>query len=1330
MSETGSRSPVPPPPPPPTQKYSHRAANALARFAPFFGSRPPSPQSSRVDGPRSIRSKSLPGEPQTVTHRTGIPILALDISPERTHAVIGGKDILKTIRVSPDHSSEEFNIRNAVISYASTHHDAGVSMPHKDQLNVRDVKWSHSNYDRIIATAVANGRIVVYDLQRPGLQLCRFQGHNRQVHRLAFNPHLASWLLSGSQDGTIRMWDLRSASANRGLSTCGSKHVYHGNSDAIRDVRWSPTDGVVFATASDSGAIQMWDSRKTNAPLMRIAAHDRPCFAVDWHPDGKHIVSGGTDRQVKVWDFSSSAERRQKPAFQFRTPQAVTNVRWRPPSWVGNSPSSGEWQSSQVVTSYDKDDPRIHLWDLHRPHMPFREFDRYDSPAADLLWHSKDLLWTVGEVGAFTQTDLRYAITVVKRRPMCSVAWSPNGEFVAFAQPRPRRRPLGVSTTEFLHHDEDQASTGHRSLSHSPPDDILDDEALASSLRHPQTKSTTVRASKSLGNTPPGGMNVIPVLPLEQALTKSSTTIPSQLGAIGTIPGATYDAFLFRFLAGQYSPMMDERPGRRGHVEILNSLMESLDHNAERADDVSLPKLAQTWRIVKFSILQELQSRSRELSGGVKGKSSKDGLLNDKSRTDENRQGKVKSRLFKGVMETEGPRSRVPEESTSNMTTPLAQPLPDSPDDSWTSSDSQMPSLLENAVDLDPLPPSVLSSHNGWGMSGPDASRVSSLPQEQFLPSHDINLVGEPVTGLLREPFESDPDSDQRSAPRAIAGRADWRLRGRPDLPREGSEDDYDQKLEDKRAAIRDFKQHPKKPLILESTMESNRPPTLERYSRHDSSESFPMFSASTDSSHPSKSVGASYSSNGRFPERRLSDANQAGGRPSNVVRRESSLEPAAEQPEDDMDIDESTLEEERKHLERPSSPPELLTESTPLEQPGSDETFPSKNTPPASTAAYSAMAGIYEDLSQVKIPLAPNSSDLKPWSIEAILKEAVRYYHSSSSSVDIQTAAHLLQKLHVLFQGCEQILPYEECEMIFKSYNECLIRHSMDLEAAELRLSCVPTYPGVYDYAQADTFINVFCYTCQRPYENPMRDNTRCHRCDTPQAPCSICMSIDPPVEWAAAAQMQSQSGSTGSLSPDPDAETISHLSSRSSVPTEPIPPVELVGLDSFSAPRPKGSALWAWCQGCGHGGHMACITTWLGDLFISEGGCATPGCSHDCGPGPRREYNRQALLTESKRRDSASRTSGTGLVKRDPWTKGESKAVEKVRGMLGAAGVVAATGGGGAGSNASTVSSAGGQGQISPGAVSPKKVRLVTPGEQGKGRGPTSRSNIAPQE
>ncbi|KAJ5774291.1 hypothetical protein N7457_009187 [Penicillium paradoxum] len=1276
---SGSRSPVPPPPPPPPQKYSNRAANALARFAqPFFsGSRPPSPQSSRADGPRSIRSKSLPGEPQTVTHKTGIAISALDISPEGTHAVIAGKEILKTIQVSPNRSSEEFNIRNAVVSYASTHHDAGVSMPHKDQLNVKDVKWSHGNHDRTIATAVANGRIVVYDLQRPGLQLCRFQGHNRQVHRLAFNPHRPSWLLSGSQDGTIRMWDLRSASANRGTSTCGSKHSYQGNSDAIRDVRWSPSDGVVFATASDSGAIQMWDYRKVNAPLMRIAAHDRPCFAVDWHPDGKHIVSGGTDRQVKVWDFSSSAERRQKPAFQFRTPQAVTNVRWRPPSWVGESPASGEWQSSQIVTSYDKEDPRIHLWDLRRPHVPFREFDRYDTPASDLLWRSKDLLWTVGEAGAFTQTDVRYAPAVVNRRPMCSVAWSPNGEFVAFGQQRPMRRPLGVNASELLLPEEDEDSLGEQSLSRSPTDDIFDEAALATSLRNQPTKSAGIRPSKSLGSTPPKTVDLTPVLPLEQALAKIATPMPSQVGTIASIPGATNDPAVFRYLASHYTPLIDEHHEHKTQAEVLNSLVQSLDHNAECADDVSQAQLAQTWRIVKFAILQELERRARDHPPRGKDRLSKDGSLIGKSRDDGH---KIKSRLFKSVMEA------VPEaDSTSNMPTPLARPLPDSPKDSWSSTDSQIPSLSDGMIDLDPLPPSVLSDHNGWGISD---SGTRHIP----LPRRHSSIDDTHSLGHLRDPRQEDLDSEQRSAPRAIAGQADWRRRGHPDFPPENSEDDYDQKLEDKRAAIRDYKQYHKKPLNLESPMESNRPPRSEHY--QNSSESFPMFSTS-DSSHPSKSIGASYSSNGQL-ESQFLDPGQSANRLSGTLRRGSVLASTREESEDEL-FDQVVSGTDRLHLERPSSPPTLITESTPLQELAKLDNMPWLGAMPCSSI---------QGISRVQIPLTPDGTDLKPWGIEAILKEAVRYYHSSSSSVDIQTAAHLLQKLHILFRDCEQILPYEECEMVFKTYNEHLIRHSMDLEAAELRLSCVSNYPAVYDYAQTDSFINVYCHTCQRPFENSTQDNTRCHRCNTPQAPCSICMSLEPPAEWVSEQHLDE--------TPDSNSETSSNSSTQSSVPTEPVPDSEIKNLEPFTVPRPKGSALWTWCQGCGHGGHLACITTWLGDISTSEGGCATAGCLHDCGPGPRRELNRQALQAESKRRDSTSRSAGVGLVKRDPWTKGESKAVEKVRGMLGIAGVAAATGGSGAGPVTNTSSPV----PVSPGAMSPKRVRLVTPNEQESAR------------
>ncbi|PYH40887.1 WD repeat protein [Aspergillus saccharolyticus JOP 1030-1] len=1332
----GNTSPVPPPPPPPapvqqSHKYSNRAASALARFAqPFFsGSRPPSPhtQSGRADlsaGPRSTRSKSLPGASQTISHKTGIPIAALDISPQRTHAVIGGKEILKTIRVSPDHSSEEFNLRSAIISYSSTHHvGSGLSARHKDQLTVRDVKWSHGEHDQIIATAVANGRIVVYDLHRTGLECCRFQGHSRQVHRLAFNPYHSSWLLSGSQDSSIRMWDMRAASAERGVLVCGSTELFNGNSDAIRDIRWSPTDRVLFATATDSGAIQLWDCRKTSAPLMRITAHDRPCYSVDWHPNGKHLVSGGTDRQVKVWDFSTSAERRQKPAFQFRTPQAVLNVRWRPPSWAREPDGAGDWQSSQVVTSYDKEDPRVQLWDLRRPHIPFREFDRYDSHATDLLWHSKDLLWTVGEAGAFTQTDVRYSPQVINQRPTCAVAWSPTGEVLAFVQKRPRRNALGPVTTEFVGPRQEESSSGEV-LSQSPVDEFLDELPLPAT-RHRYSKSSSVRPSKSLGSTPPSASELVPVLPLERLLSQIKAPEVRQLGVIGGIPGATLDQDTYQYLASHYHPLLSE-PGTVSINNPIQSFLESFNHNAQCSEEMSLFQLAQTWRVIQYAVIQELDSRAKQkplsLDKGlrdVKKRPSKEGPVPEKQRTmEDGRQDKFKNKLIKSVVDSDASKRYVTDtEGASNMSTPLAQPLPDSPLGSLDSSISHMTSL-NDTTEIQPLPASILSPKIGT-MSSNDWSSVSDVdhrPLRDFQESR-----GQANEGALLAPESLPPDflrpsvahdlaDDQRSAPRAITGRTDWHIRKPVGISKEVSEvDEYDLKMEDKRAAIRDYKLHPKKVLTLDSRMDADKPPT---YHRQESSESFPMFSASTESSHPSKYMGTSLSSAARLHETALNeDRDEQADEPITSMsiirtRGESSLGPdVVPKTELDSELSQEDLPGSSTiHLDRPSSPPPLVKESQPLEPCTFEEGSQILHTEPGAQGT----SGALKQFSDVSIPIAPDTNTNKPWSVELLFKEAIRHYHSGTI-VDIQSAAHLLLKMRTLFQDCDQILPSGESELILKAYNEQLLRQSTYMEAAELRLLCVPSYPAVYEYAQADTYMNVFCFTCKRPYENPRSDNGRCYRCNTPQDPCAICMSVDPPPEWVAELSTPSDHPAFGSGS------TYTLSASHSSLETQPIPHSEIQHIDALLSEntlphRPKGATLWTWCQGCGHGGHLACISTWLSDVSISEGGCATPGCMHDCGPGPRREQNRSVLLEETKKRDSAGRKAGVGFVKRDTWSKGESRAVEKVRGMLGV--------GASAGSTSTTATTSAGPSGASSTTMSPKKVRLVTPSEQGKPR------------
>jgi hypothetical protein len=396
-------------------------------------------------------------------------------------------------------------------------------------------------------------------------------------------------------------------------------------------------------------------------------------------------------------------------------------------------------------------------------------------------------------------------------------------------------------------------------------------------------------------------------------------------------------------------------------------------------------------------------------------------------------------------------------------------------------------------------------------------------------------------------------------------------------------------------------------------------------------------------------------------------------------------------------------------HLDRPSTPPPLLKESTPLRTMHEEEQELTGSAGTTNGESIGGGAKFEDEICQIPIPIMSNMERDNPWSAELLLTKAIRHYHSSTH-VDVQSAAHLLQKLHILFDDCENILPRQESESIFKAYNETLIRQSMYIEAAELRLLCVSSYSAVYEYAQGDTYMNVFCFTCKRPYENPKNDNTRCYRCNTPQEACSICLSLEPPPEW-----VSEQSLSSDGLSHDLHTALSSHLlpSSHSSltepISTEPIPSEKFE--TQYQPPSTKGLALWSWCQGCGHGGHLACISTWLKDVDISEGGCATPGCMHDCGPGPRREQNSNVLLEESKKRDSASRKAGVGFVKRDTWTRGESKAVEKVRGMLG----VGAQAGNVSSSNTVTANVAPG-GTTSNTMSSPKKVRLVTPSEQQK--------------
>ncbi|KAK0924932.1 SEA (Seh1-associated) complex subunit [Friedmanniomyces endolithicus] len=592
----------------PAPRPLQRARDAAYRFIGYPPSRPSSAQSPGEDRPwLSGRLPTLGAtENAMASHKTGLEINAIAVNGSGTHVLLGGKEIFKTVKVENGVCIEEINLRTAI---RSTPTSASGRPRQTYSIDIADVAWAKGNSSHFVAAATSSGKIILYDLGHAGIQAAQLHEHFRQVHKVTFNPHSGNLLLSGSQDGTVRLWDIRDARDQ--ASTLRSKRKYSGQSDGVRDVKWSPTDGVDFAFGTDSGWVQCWDMRNLNAPKVKIPAHALSCNIVDWHPDGKHLASAGSDKTVRVWDVSG--HRRGKASWEIKTPYPVLNARWRPSCESSMPADNGARQCTQLVTGYDREHPTLHLWDFRRPALPFREMVPYPSAPTDLTWHSRDLLWTVGREGVFLQADIQHASKVIDKRNLQTFDVSSSGEvnFVVQKRGQQRRSPNLSSkrnTTTFLPGTNDSQSTTDAAtgapidsvaprssplthVSRSWQDDSLDHSFLSiRPARQSKRSNSGVKASSSSHNPA--------ILVLDRILHNRMSFSPQQLAVRGILP-YHLDPKVFRFLASNYARI--PHLAAEADEVLAGSLLRGLQRNHDAAETAGLYQLAQTWKIVGFA---------------------------------------------------------------------------------------------------------------------------------------------------------------------------------------------------------------------------------------------------------------------------------------------------------------------------------------------------------------------------------------------------------------------------------------------------------------------------------------------------------------------------------------------------------------------------------------------------------------------------------------------------------------------------------------------------------------------------------------------------------
>jgi WD40 repeat protein len=116
-------------------------------------------------------------------------------------------------------------------------------------------------------------------------QLVVQSGHHSLMADLAFSPD-SRWLISGNQDGTIKIWDLLTG---RELRT------FVGHTGMVWRLDVS-RDGRRLASASNDGTTRLWDVE--TGRLLQTWRHHWPVWAVALSADATVVAAGGADRVV------------------------------------------------------------------------------------------------------------------------------------------------------------------------------------------------------------------------------------------------------------------------------------------------------------------------------------------------------------------------------------------------------------------------------------------------------------------------------------------------------------------------------------------------------------------------------------------------------------------------------------------------------------------------------------------------------------------------------------------------------------------------------------------------------------------------------------------------------------------------------------------------------------------------------------------------------------------------------------------------------------------------------------------------------------------------
>jgi WD40 repeat protein len=141
----------------------------------------------------------------------------------------------------------------------------------------------------------SDGTFKVWDMES-GVEIRSIKVDTEKVTAISVTPD-GRHAISGSWDGTIKVWDMESGVEIRTIKV---------DTEGVTAISVTP-DGRHAISASHDNTLKIWDM-ESGSEIRTLKGHTDTVWTVAVTPDGRRAISGSSDNTIKVWDMESGVE--------------------------------------------------------------------------------------------------------------------------------------------------------------------------------------------------------------------------------------------------------------------------------------------------------------------------------------------------------------------------------------------------------------------------------------------------------------------------------------------------------------------------------------------------------------------------------------------------------------------------------------------------------------------------------------------------------------------------------------------------------------------------------------------------------------------------------------------------------------------------------------------------------------------------------------------------------------------------------------------------------------------------------------------------------------